>query len=476
MAAGGLQGIAESTTSVVIAVLSLLAVAVLIYGFVRAIMLNRQTQIIVADLVAPSGSSDLTEATMLSSLLRQCVERHVNNQRKQITRIGKTILAPASEDLEPQLEKGAVEHVQRVANDSIATLSAALRAVAPDTADRFLGLFSAILPPPRGLSVTAVLLQRGTSEAPRLGAAVEVVGLDRRPLASAAFWEAPVTRSHSTAQDGTTERILSLVEPMARWIAVRLVVTLMISPRRGVTSRARQALKRLLAGGLFLAAMRDFPIHALAFGEQACDELIRARHLLPDIALPAETLAGVHERMGWARKLAGNASEASNDFRSAVELWKQAEELTRKENGRSNETRLAIILDRRLKAQLQSNDPALCRAALAEMQSITFPATLRSNCGFLYNRSCLYSQASEAGSSADYKKLALHWLGLAIVCDSSLENFAVQDPVLAPVRGDIVPFLNCLRDLISLSQNHDSKEEAEVLIARAIRDTFTNSN
>ena len=144
MAAGGLQGIAESTTSVVIAVLSLLAVAVLIYGFVRAIMLNRQTQIIVADLVAPSGSSDLTEATMLSSLLRQCVERHVNNQRKQITRIGKTILAPASEDLEPQLEKGAVEHVQRVANDSIATLSAALRAVAPDTADRFLGLFSAI--------------------------------------------------------------------------------------------------------------------------------------------------------------------------------------------------------------------------------------------------------------------------------------------------------------------------------------------
>src|SRR5258707_6683221 len=112
MAVGGLQGIAASTTSAVIALFSFLAVTVLIYGFIRAIVINRRSQIVVADLVAPSGSSELAEATMLSSLLRQCVERHVNDQRKQIARIGKTILAPASQELEPQLEEGAVEHIQ----------------------------------------------------------------------------------------------------------------------------------------------------------------------------------------------------------------------------------------------------------------------------------------------------------------------------------------------------------------------------
>ena len=146
------------------------------------------------------------------------------------------------------MDERAVEHIQSAASDSIATLSAALRAVGPETAERFLGLFSAILPSPRGLSVSAVLLQRGTNAAPRLGVAVEVVGLDRRPLASTVFWEAPATSSpHSSAHYGVSERFLSLFEPLARWIAVRLVVTLMVSARRDATSRARQALRRLLA-------------------------------------------------------------------------------------------------------------------------------------------------------------------------------------------------------------------------------------
>src|SRR3954447_1889199 len=106
LAVGGLQGVAESTTSTVIAILSLLAVALLIYGFGRAVLINRRPQIVVTDLVAPSGSAELAEAAMLSPLLRQCVERHINDQRKQIARVGKEILAPASRELEPQLDKG----------------------------------------------------------------------------------------------------------------------------------------------------------------------------------------------------------------------------------------------------------------------------------------------------------------------------------------------------------------------------------
>ena len=468
MAAGGLQGVAAGATSAVIALLSLLAVAVLIYGFVRAIVINRRTQIVVADLVAPS-SSELAQATMLSSLLRQCVERHVNDQQKQITRIGKTVLTPASRELEPQLEERAVERIQNAASDSIATLSAALRAVGPETADRFLGLFSAILPPPRGLSVSVVLLQRGSDAAPRLGAAVEVVGLDRHPLASTVFWEAPTTSPpHSSAQDGVSERLLCLFEPLARWIAVRLVVTLMVSARRNVTSHARQALRRLLAGGLFLAAMRDFPAHALAFGEQACNELDEARHLMPDMPLPVETLAGVRERMGWARQLSGNSLGSFDDFRSAVDLWEKAEGLTRKDTSKANKTKLVTILDRRLKAQLETDEPALHRIALAELESLILPAELRSNCGFLYNRSCLYAQANRVNPCADYQQRALHWLGLAVVCDPGLADYAPQDPVLASVYEKIHSFLDCLHRLMSQDNAQHDEVNAETFIAEAI--------
>ena len=65
-----LKGVAESTTSTVVALLSLLAVAVLAYGFGRAVLLNRRPQIVVSDLAAPDGSAELTAAASLSPLLR----------------------------------------------------------------------------------------------------------------------------------------------------------------------------------------------------------------------------------------------------------------------------------------------------------------------------------------------------------------------------------------------------------------------
>ena len=467
--AASLQGVAQGTTSTVIAILSLLAVAVLIYGFGRAVAMNRRIQIVVNDLVAPSGSAELAEAAMVSSLLRQCVERHINDQRRQIDRVGKEILAPASRELEPLLDKGTVEHVQRVARNSIETLSAALRAVAPETADRFLGLFSAILPPPHGLSVTVVLLQRGTVKAPRLGAAVEVVGLDMRPVASAVFWESPAALPlQSSAQDGPTERVLALIEPLARWIAVRLVVTLMVSAKHGATSEARQALRLLLAGGLFLAAMRDFPAHALVFGEQASDELRHARDLVPDMPVLVETLAGVRERMGWTRQLAGDSSGALDDFRSAAGLWQEAEKKARKGTSGINQERLPRLLDRRLKAQLETDDPALQKAVLAELDSLTSPVALAKDCNFLYNRSCLYAQASRADPHGGHEQRALRWLGLAIICNRSFGDYSTHDPVLAPIRAHIAPFITCLLSMVPQGNAQFGGADAEALIEQAI--------
>jgi hypothetical protein len=154
IASGGLRGVADNITSAVVALLLLIAVVVLGYGLVRAIVMHRRPQIIVADLVAAAGSAELAEAVMLSSVVRQYVLRQINDQRAQITRIGKEILSPASSELELRMDDAVVDQVQRAARDSIGTLMAALRAMAPDAADRFLGLFTVILPPPRGASVS----------------------------------------------------------------------------------------------------------------------------------------------------------------------------------------------------------------------------------------------------------------------------------------------------------------------------------
>ena len=213
--------------------------------------MNRRAQIIVADLTAPAGSAELADAVMLSSVARQYVQRQIDDQRAQITRIGTEILAPASRELELRMDDAVVDQIQHAARDSIGTLLAALRAVTPDSADRFLGLFTVILPPPRGVSVAMALLHRGTGAAQRVGASVEIVRLDGRPLASETFWEPPpASPGTPAAQPESTERILSLLEPVTRWIAVRLVLALMVSPRRRVTRPVRQGLRHLLASAI----------------------------------------------------------------------------------------------------------------------------------------------------------------------------------------------------------------------------------
>jgi tetratricopeptide (TPR) repeat protein len=242
----------------------------------------------------------------------------------------------------------------------------------------------------------------------------------------------------------------------------------MVSSRRRVTRKARQGLRQLLTGGLFLQAMRDIPDQALTFGEQACAELEGARRQLQKITLPVETLAGVYERMGWAHQRAGEPALAMDNFRTAVALWQDAENLTRDGTGAAEE-KLVRLLDRRLKAQLESGDPVLGRTALADLKSISAPAALLTNRVWLYNRACLYAQASKADTSADYQQRALLWLGRALIQygDSSMWEYAEHyDAELAPICSILGPFLTCLRRLIS---GGPAQEEREALLTQAIK-------
>lgn len=474
MTSTNLGKVANTATSTVVALLLLIAICVLIYGLVRAIVMNRRSQAVVEDFVTPANSGELAGAAQFSPVLRQYVRRDIQGQRKQIARVGDTILRAASPDLEPQLRDDAFDNIQRTANDSITAVSAALRALVPEQADRFVGLFSVLLPPSRGLSVTVTLLARGTDTAPRWGAAVDVIRLDGNPIASTTFWESTLEPSASgTSQISVGEGILTLLEPISRWIAVRLVVTLLTSSGYRSASRQSQGLRRLVAGGLFLAAMRDFPAHALAFGEQARTELEEASTQLPGMPLPLTTLAGVRERMGWARRAAGDVWQAPDEFRSAVQLWQQAQDLSRDDNAEG----LTEIIDRRLKAQLETGHPQLQATALDELAGLEakdVPPGLSIDPVWPYNRACLYAQASEVNPDGGYQKRALYWLGIALIRDPGTRfwEHARDDPELAPIRGDLDAFLASLRNVIPQT-TQASALDADKLVGNALAQVDT---
>jgi hypothetical protein len=243
----------------------------------------------------------------------------------------------------------------------------------------------------------------------------------------------------------------------------------MVYPHRRITQQTRQGLQQLLAGGLFLQAMRDFPDQALTFGEQARTELEQARLLLPQIPLPITTLAGVYERMGLAHQKVGKPAEASDNFRTAARLWQDAENAVR-DGAEAADAKIARLLDRKLKAQLESGDPALCKAALTALNSIPTPTVPLTDRVWLYNRACLYAQASRADPNADYQKQSLLWLGLALIFhrDSSMWEYAQGDPELEPIHSTINAFIICLRDLIPSDSVQFNQNDAKELVIRAI--------
>jgi hypothetical protein len=467
--ATGLRSVADSATSAAVAVLTVIAVVVLAYGLGRAIIRNRRPQIVVAD-IACSGNAELAEASALSQVVRRCIRGQIDDQRSQVARIGQSILLPASRALDIRLSE--VERIQHAATDSVSAVLSTLRAVAPGSADRFINMFALILPPPRGITVNVAVIRRGTAAAPRLGACAELNMLDGRLLSSAVFWEpafpAPVAIDGASA----AERVLALLEPVTRWVAVHLVLTLMVSPRRRIPRKTQQGLRRLLAGGLFLQAMRDyFPDHAPAFGEEALTELEQARLLLPQTPLAVTTLAGVHERIGWAQRGAGQPEQALDAFRAAVRAWRDAERLTAATAAADDASR-ALVVERRLKAQLASGDAVLSAAALAELRADSLLAAHPAGRAWRYNRACLYAQAYRADPLTEYLELALKWLGLALLreMDSSLwEDARQRDPELTPVREALSPFLLDLRAMIPVAPDTMSETDAEELVARVMQ-------
>ncbi len=228
-----------------------------------------------------------------------------------------------------------------------------------------------------------------------------------------------------------------------------------------------------MAGGLFYAAMLDLPAHALDFGDLAREELEHARQRMPNILLPVTTLASVYERTAWEHRTAGNLGTACANFQEAVKHWQEAERLTQDSSDASSETNHAIIIDRMIKAQLESCEPVFQNAALNRVTALSdepIPEMLHSNRTWLYNRGCLYAQAASNTGRDDYKSEALRWLGLAFVRNSQTSTWTYAtsvDPELVPIRDLLIPFLAKLRSMLPADPAHMSVSEMEELVSRA---------
>ncbi|MGY1712593.1 hypothetical protein ACI8AC_24095 [Geodermatophilus sp. SYSU D00758] len=216
--------------------------------------------------------------------------------------------------------------VQDRLGTGLADLLGAARDVAPDQARAAFGLVSAMVSRPRGLGVSGIVQARGAVDVPRLGLSVEIRRLDDdRSTDSATFWEPePIVTASDTAEVaagkaalGSTERILAVLAPAARWAAVRLVVQ-SVFPRGARTDE--QGLDRLLGGMLLAQSVDAFSGHAGLFRQRAVDDLLAAADSLAGSPLHLAALADTLDRLAASTRSDGLLyQQAHRQYARAVE-------------------------------------------------------------------------------------------------------------------------------------------------------------
>jgi hypothetical protein len=432
-------GLADTVTKATLAAAVVLAVLVVLIGLAHAIRDRLRQQLIIND-TAPlpaviAGSEG--EAGTLSPWLRQRVQGALAAETRAAQGIVNEVfrrdvrLHRLPADVAVADDTGPITSA---AKDTMATVANGLRAVAPGQADGILGALGSALPKPRGCQVTTQPLLRGGSAEMRLGLAIELYDLDGTPIASTTLWEPPsfdprAVQPHPSWQ----ERLVTLIEPAAHWIALRLVARrLRATPARSLTSpfgrrrrtrATRLGLQRLLAAALTLSAMRPHAEHTLAFGMEALDDLDQVGDVLGTYHRPCAIRAAVQEEMGFAYRAEKDekaTSKARESFLRASKSWGDAEKRVAENPGAlastDSDAELAEERERyrirRLKCALLSGDPAAIAAAAEELSSDPPAASTESRT--LYSVACLYLAAVEA-LGPKYLPLVWEFLGRALL-------------------------------------------------------------
>nr|MDT0659634.1 hypothetical protein [Micromonospora sp. DSM 115978] len=433
-------GLADAVTQVAVGLLTLVAALVAVVGVANAVRSRRHEQVVIAD-IEPLTVADADQPPVgnLSPWLRQRVRAALFAQRHDARHIvdgvlGRDVaLGRVPADLTMSRAEAAISGA---AEDALATMAQGLRVIAPQQAEGLLGALSAALPRRRGYRVRVSPLTRGAGDQPRLGLALELSHLDGPAIATTTFWEPPA------AADPVPERLVTLIEPAARWIALHLLTLRLVirPPRRRpwrTTEGVRLGLRRLFAGGLGRTAMEDFPQYAVAFGEDAIAELTLAAEGLTGYHRPWEILAGVREEL--ARVLAGEGrpDEARRQFGRAVREWRQAEAALAANPGRAAGGDAGDLADdrerlrlRRLKCLLLTGAPAARRTVAADLAAtgLAPSAGMRT----LYNAACLY-----ATLGGEHLTVAAETIGRAVLAEPhrDVSAVALRDEELRPVPG-----------------------------------------
>jgi hypothetical protein len=443
--------LADTISKATLAAAAVVAVVVILVGLSRAIRDRLRQQLVINDTAplpaAIAGSEG--EALTLSPWLRQRVQAALADEAAAARGIVDDVFQrdvrlhrlpteiAITDDTEP---------ITSAAKDTMATVANGLRAVAPGQADGILGALSSALPNPRGCLVQTAPLLRGETGNQRLGLAIELHELDGSPIAATTLWEPPGT---DPSGQSWQERLVTLIEPAAHWVALRLVARRLrattagglrvpwLSRRRSLATRLE--LQRMLAAALTLDAMKAYAEHALAFGAEALDDLDQVGSALHAYHRPAAIRGAVQERLGFAYRAEGVEAKARRAFLDASESWGEAEQrLVANPGDNAASTTASALADererqrvRRLKCALLSGD--LVASAVAAEELRDQPPQAAGDARTLYAIACLYCCAAERVDAAKYRPVAWSYLGRALLAatEELMWDQARSDPELA---------------------------------------------
>jgi hypothetical protein len=413
---------------------------VILLGIGRAIRDRLRQQLVINDTAplpsAIAGSEG--EAITLSPWLRQRVQGALADETSEARGIVDEVFRRDVRLRRLPAEIAVTDDTDAItsaAKDTMATVANGLRAVAPGQADGILGALGSALPSARGCQVQTAPLLRGDADRLRLGLAIELHDLDGSPIAATTLWEPPDVDPAPASQPAQSwqERLVTLIEPAAHWVALRLVSRrLRAAPARSLgspfgsrrrTRETRLGLQRLLSAALTLNAMKEFAEHTLAFGAEALDDLEQIGESLQRYHRPCAIRAAVQEQMGFAYRVEAMDPKARRAFLDACTSWGDAEQRVANNPGEKASAATEAELGdereryrvRRLKCALLSGDGVSAAVAAEELDAQ--PPARSTDSRTLYSIACLYAAAAER-LGPKYLPLVWEFLGRAMLaCD-----------------------------------------------------------
>jgi len=433
-----LRAVAAVITGWVFALLILAAAVLGALGLVRGWHGRRRPQVVIQNVELDEGVP--TEAAAgLSPQLREKVRRELRRQSGDATHAE---METVEEDIAAGLvtvrggavKMTAVDELDRTTSDSMAALSAGLRAVGPNAAEGLAMALDLALPAQRGWSVHAYPTIRGWDADAQVGLTVEVARFGRAPDAVTTFWRTSDTLqkpANDAARLAAIRDLLhQLLQPASVWIAIQLVARHLAQARGRSrrllsihrTDRELTGLQLQLAGQMSLYATWAQKNSAEGFVDQALKDLDQAAELLPQYYRPHLTRAAIYERRGWSYRQSGEDTRAELAFKRAVDAFDEAEQLLRKcgleavpDKRDAAIERLAV---RRTKCRLLSNDHTQALTALDELCGYTRLKDARPV--QLYNAACVFAVATACPQLSDGERKLFEWrawqyLGRALV-------------------------------------------------------------